>query len=435
MKKRNQIWILFLIMLCSITACSMKEENTDIAATRMTQLKDSKKVNKDMERSQSLQAFLEVTKKKEMEIPEVASYMKNALKQSTPEEVSYMLLYFEELQLQQKLPQEELLYPAKIQAGLRDLDATGIDYNRTDFVTDPRLARLIEHTRACGYQIVEEKGKYVPIIDYGFYKQYSGYATPEIKEYVKLMAVESDTPYSIDDTLTISWSELINRAILFEQFLREYPNSERLDAVGRLYREYIYLAMYGLPGTPLFDPRTKEMVDDARYSYEKAIGSNLESDFLEILKEYLGTVTQNEFKWNEKVAEVCEKYCSQLELEQDEADRYTAAGIEDAAEFEKVYRMLQNAMKSWDQELVAEYVVYPVTVTIEGQQTQIANEEIFLEHYGQIINDKVKTAFLTQDITQAGIDQYGVRIGDGRVWLKCIPGTRHKYSIGKINNQ
>ncbi len=43
-----------------------------------------------------------------------------------------------------------------------------------------------------GYKLIYEEGMFYPIIDYEFYKKYSNNVTDDIREYINVMAVESN---------------------------------------------------------------------------------------------------------------------------------------------------------------------------------------------------------------------------------------------------
>jgi len=52
---------------------------------------------------------------------------------------------------------------------------------------------------------------FFPVIDYEVYKKYSEYVTEDVKEYINIMAEESNNPPAKDAALVVGWDEVLKR--------------------------------------------------------------------------------------------------------------------------------------------------------------------------------------------------------------------------------
>lgn len=113
---------------------------------------------------------------------------------------------------------------------------------------------------------------------------------------------------------------------------------------------------------------------------------------------------------------------------------YYVAGIDNAKEFEDTFYLLQEFVANGEKEKLAEYISYPINVSIEGKKTTIKTEAEFIKNYDKVLTDAVKNAFLNQKLENVFVNYAGVMIGNGEIWISQITGTKHLYSIYAINN-
>ncbi|MFG0213433.1 hypothetical protein ACFU8X_10025 [Brevibacillus porteri] len=99
------------------------------------------------------------------------------------------------------------------------------------------------------------------------------------------------------------------------------------------------------------------------------------------------------------------------------ANRYEVAGITNAGAFEAFFGKLQEAVKKNDKTEVAKHIRYPLRVNKDGKSQFIRDEQQFLEAYDRIMTEKVKEAFLQQKVTDTFVNDQGVMVGNGELWL------------------
>jgi len=98
-------------------------------------------------------------------------------------------------------------------------------------------------------------------------------------------------------------------------------------------------------------------------------------------------------------------------------NRYEVAGITNPVAFEAFFGQLQKAVKRGDKNEVAKNVKYPLRVNKEGASRFVHNEKQFLTEYDLIMTGKVRQALLQQKVTNTFVNDQGVMVGDGELWL------------------
>ncbi|WP_188248631.1 hypothetical protein [Stenotrophomonas maltophilia] len=86
----------------------------------------------------------------------------------------------------------------------------------------------------------------------------------------------------------------------------------------------------------------------------------------------------------------------------------------DAAQFEKVFNAFKTAVVGGDRAAVVEQVRFPLNIS-DGKKITGPGE--FQRNYEKIITPAVVKAVSGQDFGKVFVNQQGVMIGDGQVWL------------------
>lgn len=440
MKKNKYIYGFIIgVTLTAITACSPKKEDTIITPPQDQEIEtdENETDENETDKENIMEEFNHLTSG-EASLKEIAAFMNENIANVTQEETSEMILKFEELHSNRREKEDERYLSEEIQKGFNELGAEGIDINLVDAIKDEEFKKLVIESRENGYKIETAEGYYYPVIDYSFYKQFSSYATPEIRDYIDIMTVESDQVFAKDAALMIAWDEVVNRTISIEKYLTQYPESKKAEYMKQLYNNYVFITLHGLNNTPLFDYSTEKIAEDAKNAYSTALTQSNDSKFLKILGEFMTLVDKNDDKRTDEVESFIE---ANTNIDGDESNdtlkdpsRYNAAGIDDADEFDETFELLQTALADNDRDTFADYIAYPIKVTIDGNRTEIKNKEEFLQYFDEIMNENVKNAFLNQKIEEVFVNYQGIMVGDGQIWLNQLDKTKHKFSIYAINN-
>ncbi|MGI6586573.1 MAG: hypothetical protein ACOX3L_11805 [Lutisporaceae bacterium] len=174
------------------------------------------------------------------------------------------------------------------------------DLSKLDSIQNAEVKSLIEETKAMGYKAETAEGMFFPIINYEFLKKFSPYAGDDVKDYIDIMAVESNKVPAKDAALVIGWDEVVERALAQEGFIRKHSGSDKVESIKKLQKKYITFMLYGLNNTPLFSYDTKEMDSEAKEVYIKAVKNNSDSELMKLLGGYMEILEKSDYKLSEE---------------------------------------------------------------------------------------------------------------------------------------
>ncbi|MBB6633607.1 hypothetical protein [Cohnella thailandensis] len=145
-----------------------------------------------------------------------------------------------------------------------------------------------------GFKLETAEGFAFPVVDYGKLKRFDSYASPAMKDYVALLALESDQKRAADGGLTISWEELANRTLTAERFVKDYPDSPEKAKATERYLLYLTNLLYGLDNTPIFDFDTYKVKPDITELYEKIVSENPDTATAKLAQEFLDVLAKTD---------------------------------------------------------------------------------------------------------------------------------------------
>lgn len=137
------------------------------------------------------------------------------------------------------------------------------------------------------------------------------YMPEDMIAFMDLMKLEGDTPsMAMSDeenrrVINMTLSEMLERALLFEQHLEKYPNNVTTDAASRLYEEIATNAISGgynsVEGiSHYYKGETEDVVDkEALQYYQQFAEANPDSNLGKIVKEYITVLETNQFQIND----------------------------------------------------------------------------------------------------------------------------------------
>lgn len=128
-----------------------------------------------------------------------------------------------------------------------------------------------------------------------FYELFKSYTTEATREYLRLMAFEYANPFLFDAAVCISWEELADRVVNFEEYLDKYSNSMFTDDIKDLHNSYVILLLIGCDNTGTLDrsKTTYKLYPDVRTAYQNIINTYPNRRVTDILKEYLNLLDDN----------------------------------------------------------------------------------------------------------------------------------------------
>ncbi|MHB1376406.1 MAG: hypothetical protein ACYCXB_03170 [Candidatus Humimicrobiaceae bacterium] len=198
-----------------------------------------------------------------------------------------MLEKLEYIQKNDKQFYTDLLFEDDWQTKLNNIFNNDIEIKDIKEITDEQLKKITDEIFNGGFKLIALEGSFYPYIDYEFLKKYSDYLSQQFKDYLNIMADESNKVFSRDAALTISWNELASRLINCEGFLISYPEDNiRKKEVGDLYMKYLVSYFLGQNNTPSFSYENNTIRPDVLDSYNKLVSEYPDSITTALTKQY-----------------------------------------------------------------------------------------------------------------------------------------------------
>lgn len=252
--------------------------------------------------SDQIMAEYEALIQKDVKPVEAMHFINDAIEKLPVESADEMLRKFEAYQKSYEENYMNVIFEGDIQQKLNQV--LGYDFEKSDVdkIEDPEIKALLTEVFDGGYQLVNLEGMYYPFIDYGDYKKYNMHLSEAMKDYINLMAMESDKLMSNDAGLVISWNELAERTLTAEKFLTDHPKTPMTKAVEQRYQEYLGIYMTGLSNTPTFDwdilskSNIYKVSEEVLNSYRKTINENKETITAKTMQGYIDLLEKNDFQ-------------------------------------------------------------------------------------------------------------------------------------------
>ena len=124
-----------------------------------------------------------------------------------------------------------------------------------------------------------------------YYDVFKDYVTDDYKEYLKIWAKDDKELYQADAGLVISFEELGERIITWENFLNKFPNSTLKQRVVDLLNSYREDYILGMDNTPTrdgdYDNIPITIYEEAKKEYDRFMKKYPNSPTVELIKYFL----------------------------------------------------------------------------------------------------------------------------------------------------
>jgi hypothetical protein len=160
-------------------------------------------------------------------------------------------------------------------------------------IEDDAMKNAIQHLLDRGYKLITPEGMYEAVINYGAYKKFENYVTPDIRAYIEVKASESEKRTLSDAAIIIPIDEVYRRATSCMRFIELYPDSSKLEDVKSMYSSYIDSYFYGRDNTPAFGYSGNKLEQDFLDSYKAAAEDVSNPAWSAALQDYLAVLEEN----------------------------------------------------------------------------------------------------------------------------------------------
>lgn len=104
-----------------------------------------------------------------------------------------------------------------------------------------------------------------------YFSVFKNKVTPDYNTYIEQLSKESEGLYSADAGLVISWKELGERTVFWENFIKKYPKSSLIPRVKEIYNNYLHDYLFGMDNTPTHEHSDGILYDENREEFNRII--------------------------------------------------------------------------------------------------------------------------------------------------------------------
>ncbi|MGE8552709.1 MAG: hypothetical protein ACN6OB_02090 [Chryseobacterium jejuense] len=106
----------------------------------------------------------------------------------------------------------------------------------------------------------------------GYYESvFKNKVTPDYAAYISQMAKDNKENYAVNGGLLITWEELGDRLIEWENFINKYPKSSLIKKAKDNYHNYLLDYLLGMDSDRIYDSEERKIYDDKREAYNALI--------------------------------------------------------------------------------------------------------------------------------------------------------------------
>ncbi len=300
--KKITVISMIILTLVVISGCSNKDPQTTTQVTETT-AEQTEGTTESTETTESMDqdilgAFEALGESENIDLIQMSAYLSDNIDKVSAETADLMLQLYEKIQMQLLPTYQDAFFDDSIQGILLTYSIEEIRQNQ---VKEEPVQALLTEAAAVGYKMEAIEGTVAPYIDYGYFAAFSEFATESTGAFYKLMKIESDNPPQKDAALIIPWSDVLERGLGFESYIKDNPGSFYEDRARVHLKGYEFLAINGSANVPLFDYDSKEMDADAKAAYIAFVGQGLQTEFATLIKTYVNLLETHDFT---KTAEV-----------------------------------------------------------------------------------------------------------------------------------
>ncbi len=284
-----------LVLALTLTGCNKKEEadKTPIVKPPVENPKDDVVVEEDEDTL--IEEFADILDKEE-EPDKIISFIDNNLDKLGELEGDIMIDGLEKKLIENEDSTTDKIFELDKNNEIIEIwENNNYEFGESQIglIKDNDLKAELQKSYDNMYKLVNLEGQFFNVIDYARLQKYNDYLTDEWKDYLAIMARDSEDLPMADGGLRISYDELAKRLILTENYLNSYVEGGRREEMLELYENKIDVYLKGVPNTPIADRDTNIITDEVLSSYEKT--ANIENYITShIVFKYLEAITENE---------------------------------------------------------------------------------------------------------------------------------------------
>lgn len=112
-----------------------------------------------------------------------------------------------------------------------------------------------------------------------FYEMFKNKVTPDVREFLQMRTEEKLNPVLEHKEIIVSWQELRDRTLKWEQYVKKHPKTRFIDNARRAYSEHLTLYLFGTENQPTYEFSNKKLLPE------------IEQEFVSLIKKEPKTIT------------------------------------------------------------------------------------------------------------------------------------------------
>ena len=276
---KNKKWMLILlslVMVMALAACGNNEEEVQEPEAEPPVQEEPVQEAEEDEKEMIMDEFRAIVEEGEASVDNIKQFMHENLPALGELEGNYMLDNLENaLKKEIDVVNKNI---AEFDAEEELMELFGEDFSLSPDmigeIEDVDLRATVQDAYDNHYRLISREGQVEAVIDYSSLKEYQEKVTDEWKEYIDIMAAESDQPPFSDGALTITFDELAERILRIENYLNRYISGPRQEELLELYENRLTAYYKGLPNTPIAAYDSGEILDNVYESYESTAAND-----------------------------------------------------------------------------------------------------------------------------------------------------------------
>ncbi len=186
-------------------------------------------------------------------------------------------------------------------------DSVELDPEMIEEIESDELRETVQSAYDSHYKLISKEGQIEAVIDYSSLKSYESKVTEEWKEYIEIMAIESDDPAFNDGALTITFDQLAERILRIENYLNRYISGPRQEELLELYENQLTAYYKGLPNTPIASYDSGVVMENVYKSYENT-AANEGYVTSSMIHEYRVAIRDNDMIVDDSILTLADQY-------------------------------------------------------------------------------------------------------------------------------
>jgi hypothetical protein len=145
-----------------------------------------------------------------------------------------------------------------------------------------------------GYFYVDSKSDY-------FSNLFDSRLSLSSTEYMNIRKKELKEGFSEDAGMLISFDQLADRVIIWENYINKYPNAFNIDEAKYYYQSYLETLLTGMDNSRVYDLEDEYVLPEIREIYKQYIEKNPDRKSTQIIEDYYNFIERHEFRYNDSI--------------------------------------------------------------------------------------------------------------------------------------